>query len=133
MTVWNFRMIMRNQLHIFLSLQYNFTFWSILHDFFKLSFVISFIFFFWFHFNSKSRSKPIALFLSLCIWTIINIICSLQFYSFLLSQIYQNHTLKWLQNFIKPISNSCKDNNILIECFKHNYYSKDVKLMRIII
>ena len=42
----------------------------------------------------KSQSKPIALLLSLCIWIIINIICSLQFVSSLLSPIYQNHTLK---------------------------------------
>ena len=44
-----------------------------------------------------------------------------------------NHTLKWVQNFIKLVSNSCKGNNMLIECFRHNYYSKDVKLMKIII
>ena len=57
----------------------------------------------------------------------------LQFDSSLLSSIYQKHTLKWLQNFIKLVSNSYKGNNMLIECFRHNYYSKDVKLMRIII
>ena len=90
------------------SLQHNSTFCSISHDnvkwkylIFNLSFVISSISFSWFHFNylqinSKSRSKPIALLLSLCIWIIINIICCLQFDSSLLSPIYQNHTLKWL-------------------------------------
>ena len=103
---------------------------------FRLLFAISPISFSWFHFNylqinSKCRSKPIALLLSLCIWIIINFI--LQFDSSLLSPIYQNHTLKWLQNFIKLVSNSCKGKNMLIECFRHNYYSKDVKLMRIII
>ena len=105
---------------------------------FRLLFAISFISFSWFHFNylqinSKSQSKPIALLLSLCIWIIINFICSLQFDSSLLLPIYQNHTLKWLQNFIKLVSNSCKGKNMLIECFRHNYYSKDVKLMRIIL
>ena len=103
---------------------------------FQLFFVISSISFFWIHLNhlqinSKSRSKPIALLLSLCIWIFINFICSLQFDSSLVSPIYQNHTLKWLQNFIKLVSNSCKGNNMLIEYFKHNYYSKDVKLVRI--
>ena len=83
--------------------------------------------------TSKSQSKLIALLLSLCIWIIINFICFLQFDSFLLSPIYQNNTLKWLQNFIKLVSNFCKGNNMLIECFMHNYYSKDVILMRIII
>ena len=83
--------------------------------------------------SSKSQSKPIALFLSLCIWIIINFICFLQFDSSLLTQIYQYHTLKWLQNFIKLVNNSYKGKNMLIECFKHNYYPKDVKLMRIII
>ena len=88
---------------------------------FQLLFVISSISSSWFHFNylqinSKSRSKPIALLFSLCIWIIINFICSLQFDSFLLSPIYQNHTLKWLQKFIKLVSNSCKGNNMLIEC-----------------
>ena len=104
---------------------------------FQLLFVISPISFSWFHFNylqinSKSWFKPIALLLSLCIWIIINFICSLQFDSSLLSLIYQIYTLKWLQNFIKLVSNSCKD-NMLIECFRRNYYLKDVKLMRIII
>ena len=56
---------------------------------------------------------------------------SIWFISFVTS--YKKHTLKWLQNFIKLVSNSCKGNNMLIECFRHNYYSKDVKLMRIII
>ena len=105
---------------------------------FRILFAISLISFSWFHFNylqinSKSRSKPIALLLSLCIWIIINFICFLQFDSSLLSPIYQNHTLKWLQNFIKLVSNSYKDKNMLIECFRHNYYSKDVKLVRIIL
>ena len=105
---------------------------------FRLLFAISLISFSWFHFNylqinSKSQSKPIELLLSLCIWIIINFICFLQFDSSLLSPIYQNHTLKWLQNFIKLVSNSYKSKNMLIECFMHNYYSKDVKLMRIII
>ena len=68
---------------------------------FQLFFVISSFSFFWFHFNylqinSKSQSKPMALLISLCIWIIINFICFLQFDSFLLSPIYQNHTLKWL-------------------------------------
>ena len=83
--------------------------------------------------SSKSQSKLIALLLSLCIWIIISFICFLQFDSSLLLPIYQKHTLKWLQNFIKLVSNSCKGNTMLIECFRHNYYSKDVKLMRIII
>ena len=127
-------------------------FWFISHDYanfphvhaklknmvFQLLFVISPISFSWFHFhylqiNSKSQSKPIALLLSLCIWIIINFTCSLQFDSSFLSPIYQNHTMKWLQNFIKLVSNSCKGNNMLIECFRHNYFSKDVKLIRIII
>ena len=99
---------------------------------------ISSISFSWFHFNylqinSKSQYKPIALLLSLCIWIIINFTCSLQFDSSFLSLIYQNHTMKWLKNFIKLVSNSCKGNNMLIECFRHNYCSKDVKLIRIII
>ena len=105
---------------------------------FQLVFVIYPISFSWFHFHyfqisSKSQSKPIALLLSLCIWIIINFICFLQFDSSLLSPIYQNHALKWLQNFIKLVSNSCKGNNMLIECFRHNCYSKYVKLVRIII
>ena len=126
------------------GLQHKSTFWSISHSHAKwkyLIFKLSFCHFF--HFllliplqlspNPKSWSKPIALLFSLCIWIIINFICSFQFDSSLLSSIYQNHTLKWLQNFIKLVSNSCKGNNMLTECFRHNYYSKDVKLMRIII
>ena len=127
-------------------------FYFILHDYakishghaklknmlFRLLFAIFPIFSFLIHlyhlqFSSKSQSKPIALLFSLCIWIIINFICFLQFDSSLLSPIYKKHTLKWLQNFIKLVSNSCKGNNMLIECFRHNYYSKDVKLMRIII
>ena len=105
---------------------------------FRLFFAISPISSFLIHlyhlqFNSKSQSKPIALLLSLCIWIILYFICFLQFDSSLLSQIYQNHTLKWLQNFIKLVSNSCKGNNMLIECFRHNYYLKDVNLIRIIV
>ena len=67
--------------------------------------------------SSKAWSKCISLLLSLCFWIIINFICFLQLDSSLLSQIYQKHTLKWLQNFIKLVSNSCKGNNMLIECF----------------
>ena len=145
-----FCMVMRNQLWDFPLIYNKNVFLSISHDcvkfshdhakwkyiIFQLFFVISSISFFWIHLNhlqinSKSRSKPIALLLSLCIWIFINFICSLQFDSSLVSPIYQNHTLKWLQNFIKLVSNSCKGNNMLIECFKHNYYSKDVKLVRI--
>ena len=37
------------------------------------------------------------------------------------------------KNFIKLVSNSCKGKHMLIECFRYNYYSKYVKLMRIII
>ena len=33
----------------------------------------------------------------------------------------------------KTCSNSCKGNNMLIECFRHNYYLKDVNLIRIIV
>ena len=152
MIVRNFHMVMRNQFSIFpFELQQK-SLCSISRDcanflhvhakwkniVFQLIFVISSISFFWFHFNylqinSKSQSKPIALLISLCIWIIINFIYSFQFNSSILSPIYQNHTLKWLQNFIKLVSNSCKGNNMLIECFRHNYYSKDVKLMRIII
>ena len=128
------------------------SFWSILHDcakishghaklknmLFRLLFAISPISSFLIHLHhlqlsSKDWSKLITLLLSLCIWIIINFICFLQFDSSLLAQIYQKHTLKWLQNFIKLVSNSCKGNNMLIECFRHNYYSKDVKFMRIII
>ena len=109
-------------------------FWFILHDYANFSHVhakwekhsfstafaissISSISFSWFHFNylqinSKSQSKSIALLLSLCIWIIINFTCSLQFDSSFLSPIYQNHTMKWLQNFIKLVSNSCKGNNM---------------------
>ena len=152
MTVENFRMVMQNKFSVFPLSCNQILFWSISHDcanfphvhakwkniVFQFLFAISSISFFWFHFNylqinSKSQSKPMALLISLCIWIIINFICFLQFDSFLLSPIYQNHTLKWLQNFIKLVSNSCKGNNMLIECFRYNYYSKDVKLMRIII
>ena len=128
--VWlqNFRMIAKFS-HDHANLQ---------HLVFKLLFVIYFIFFFWLHLNylqisNKSWSKLIILILLLCIWIIINIICLLQIDSFFLSPIYQNHTLKWLQNFIKLVNNSYKSNNLLIEYFKYNYCSKDVKLMRIAI
>ena len=132
MTVQNFRMVMRNHFSRFPCILQPSLFCFISHDcakishdhaksknmLFRLLFAISLISFSWFHFNylqinSKSQSKPIAL--------------------LLLSPIYQKHTLKWLQNFIKLVSNSCKGNNMLIECFRHNYYSKDVKLMKIII
>ena len=110
------------------------------HLVFELLFVISSISFFWFHINYLKLAQispnpdPNQLhYFQLCIWIIINIICSLQFDSSLLSPIYQNHILKWFQKFIKLFSNSCKDYNILIGYFGHNYYSKDVKLMRIII
>ena len=95
-------------------------FYFISHDyaksrnmFFRLLFAISLIssFLIYFHhlqFSSKAWSKPITLLLSLCIWIIVNFICFLQFDSSLLTQIYQNHILKWLQNFIKLVSNSCK-------------------------
>ena len=149
----NFRMVMRNQLWDFpliCSKKYLLVYfiwlceifaWSCemeIHNFSTFFFVISSISFFWIHFNhlqinSKSQSKLITLLLSLCIWIFINFIYSLQFDWSLLSPIYQNHTLKWVQNFIKLVSNSCKGNNMLIECFRHNYYSKDVKLMKIII
>ena len=151
MTVRNFRMVMRNQLLNFpLSCSQN---WLLVHfawlcEIFawlcemeihnsSTLFAIFSISFSWFHsnylqINSKFRSKPIALLLSLCIWIIINFICSFQFDSSIFSPIYQNHTLKWLQNFIKLVSNSYKG-NMLIECFMHIYYSKDVKFMRIII
>ena len=81
--------------------------------FFRLLFAISLVssFLIYFHhlqFSSKAWSKPITLLLSLCIWIIVNFICFLQFDSSLLTQIYQNHILKWLQNFIKLVSNSCK-------------------------
>ena len=46
-----------------------------------------------------------------------------------LSKLY----LEMTPNFIKLVSNSYKGNNMLIECFRHNYYSKYMKLMRIII
>ena len=136
MVVWNFRMIMQNQFWDFPLVCSINAFWSILHDFiFQLLFVISFL---WIHLNhlqinSKSRFKPITLLLSLCIWIFINFICSFQFDLSLLSPIYQNHILKWFQNFIKLVSNSCKGNNMLIGCFRHYYYSKDVKFMSIII
>ena len=152
MIVWKFCMVMRSQFSLLLfSCSQNplLVHFARLCEFFacsceienmvfQLLFVISPISFSWFHFNylqinSKSRSKPIALLLLLCIWIIINFICSFQFDSSLLSPIYQNHTLKWLQHFLKLVSNFCKGNNMLIECFRHNYYSKDVKLMRIII
>ena len=145
MIVRKFRMVMRNHFSRFPCVLHPSLFCFISHDYaklknmlFRLLFAISLISFSWFHFNyfqinSKSRSKPIALLLSLCIWIIINFICFLQFDSSLLSLIYQNHILKWLQNFIKLVSNSYKDKNMLIECFMHNYYSKDVKLMKIII
>lgn len=146
MTVRKFCMVMRNCFFTFPLVccsQNPFCFIS--HDYaklknmlFRLLFAISPISSFLIHlhhlqFNSKSQSKPIALLISLCIWIIINFICFLQFDSSFLSPIYQNHTLKWLQNFKKLVSNSCKGNNMLIACFRHNYYSKDVKLMRIII
>ena len=91
MTVWNFRMVMRNQLLDFpLSCSQNCLLvhfaWSRemkIHNFSTL-FAIFSISFSWFHsnylqINSKFRSKPIALLLSLCIWIIINFICSFQF------------------------------------------------------
>ena len=149
MTVRKFRMVMRNQFSLFpwcaatkaYSVSFRMTVW-IFHMFmqnWKTGFYNSFLQFLPFlHFDftsttSKSQSKLIALLLSLCIWIIINFICFLQFDSSFLSSIYQKHTLKWLQNLIKLVSNSYKGNNMLIECFRHNYYSKDVKLMRIII
>ena len=104
-----------------------------------LSFLLSFIPFpssFFTSTTSKSTQIPVQTY---CITSFImhldhyQIICSLQFSSSLLSPIYQIYTLKLLQNFIKLVSNSCKGNNMLIECFRHNYYSEDVKLMRIII
>ena len=153
MTVRIFRMVMRNCFSLFPLVCYSqHPFYFILHDYVKIShgheksknmlfrllFAISLIFSFLIHlhhlqFSSKAWLKPITLLLSLCIWIIINFICFLQFDSSLLSPIYQNHTLKCLQNFIKLVSISCKGKNMLIECFRHNYYSKDVKLMRIII
>ena len=115
MVVWNFRMVMRNQFLVFsLSCNQNcfLVHFARLCEFsacsyemtildFSTFFTISSISFSWFHFNylqinSKSQSKPIELLLSLCIWIIINFICSLQFDSSLLSPIYQNQTLKWL-------------------------------------
>ena len=142
MTVWNFHMIMWNRLansHLAYNIIPPFgPFFIVMRNgnIWFLSFLLSFLSFPSLDSTSttsESWSKPIALLLSLCIWIIINIICSLQFDSSLLSPIYQNHTLKWLQNFIKLVSNSCKGNNILIKCFRHSYYSKDAKPMRIII
>ena len=149
MTMRKFRMVIRNQFSIFpwcaAAKAHSISSRTIARIFcmfmrnWKTWFFNSFLQFIPFlHFDStsttsKSQSKPIALFLSLCIWIIINFICFLQFDSSLLLSIYQKHTLKWLQNFIKLVSNSYKGNNMLIECFMHNYYSKDVKHMRIII
>ena len=100
-----FHMIMRNQPWGFPFVCNKNSFWSISHSharfshdhtkwkylIFQLFFVISSISFFWIHLNhlqinSKSRSKSIALLISLCIWIFINFICSLQFDSSLCHQ-----------------------------------------------
>ena len=127
MTMQKFRMVMRNHFSHFPYVLQPSLFCFISHDYakilhghaklknmlFRLLLAISPISSFLIHLHhlqlsSKSQSKLIALLLSLCIWIIINFICFLQFDSSPLSPIYQNHTLKWLQNFIKLISNSCK-------------------------
>ena len=110
MIVQNFRMVMRNQILDFpLSCSQNWLLvhfawlceifaWSRemeIHNFSTL-FAIFSISFSWFHsnylqINSKFRSKPIALLLSLCIWIIINFICSFQFDSSLFHQFIKSY------------------------------------------
>ena len=72
---------------------------------------------YFFHYTFRSSSTLFVLFNS------IHLFCH---------QFIKINTLKWLQNFIKLVSNYCKDNNILIGYFRHNYYSTDVNFMRII-
>ena len=137
MTVRNFSMVMRNQFSLFPFSYSQNPFCSISHDYANFShvhakwknivFSTPFCHFFHFFLLIPLQLPPNqlqTLIKTNCITSFImylDTICSLQFYSSLLSQIYHNYTLKWLQNFIKLISNSCKGNNILIECFKHNY------------
>ena len=145
MTMQNFRMVMWNQFSLFpfelqpKSFMFHFTrlcgFSSCSCEMEKHSFSTPFCHFFNFFLLSPLQLPPNQLQIPIqtdCIASF-NFICFLEFDSSLLSPIYQNHTLKWLQDFIKLVSNSCKGNNMLIECFTHNYYSKYVKLMRIII
>ena len=125
-------------LTILICLRHNSTFWSILHShakwkylIFKLSFVIFSISSFWIHLNylqisSKSRSKYIASSLSSILFALLNFIS-------LLSLNASKITLKSLQNFTKIISISCKGNNVLLGHIRHNYYSKGMQFMRIII
>ena len=144
-TVQNFRMAMRNQFSFFPLSCSQIHFWSISHDcanfphvhakwkniVFQLLFAISPISFFCIHlnhlqFNSKTWSKCIAFSSSSTLFTFIDSIL-------LLSLNTSKITLKYLQNFTKTISISCKGSNVLLEHIRHNYYSKGMKLMRIII
>ena len=145
MAVRNFRMIMRNQLWNSPLVCSTNAFWSIshshakfLHDhakwkylIFQLLFFISSISFFWIHLNhlqisSKSWSKCIAFSSSSTLFTLLNFI---SFLSLNASKI----TLKYLQNFTKTISISCKGNNVLLVHIRYNYYSKSMEFMGIII
>ena len=119
--------------------------WSISHDcakishdhakwkyiIFQLIFDISSISFFWIHLNhlqiiSKAWSKCIASSSSSTSFALFNSIS-------LLSLNASKITLKYFQNFTKTSSISCKGNNVLLEHIRHNYYSKGMELMRIII
>ena len=118
-----------------LGLQHKSTFWSILHShakflhdhakwkylIFKLLFVISSNSFFWIHLqiNSKYWSKYIE---SSSSSTLFSLLSSISLLSLNDSKI----TLKYLQNFIKTISISCKGNDVLLRHIMHNYYSKGI-------
>ena len=150
MIVRNFRVVMRNQFSLLpFELQPKSssgpfrTFVRILRMFMRnwktwfFNFFLPFLpFLFLDSTSTTSKSTPNQLQIPVqtnCITSFIVHLDHHRFDSSLLSLIYQNHTLKWLQNFIKHVSNSYKGKNMLIECFRHNYYSKDVKLIRIII
>ena len=75
----------------------------------------------------------LAQFAQLCKLAIYGFWTPLQFNSYLLSLNVLKSHLEMTPNLIKLVSNFCKGNNILIELFRHNYYLKDVKLMKIII
>ena len=129
MTVWNFRMIMQNQLGNFplFTTQFHFLVHSYDHAkwkylIFKLSFVVSSISSFWIHLNylkisSKSWSKYIVSSSSSTLFALLDSIS-------LLSLNASKITLKYLQNFTKIISISCKANNVLLGHIKHNTTQK---------
>ena len=135
MIVWKFRMAMRNLFRVFL-LSYNqncflvhfvrlceIFAWSCEMEILNLS-TLFFHFFYFFLLNPpQSPSNQLQSLVQVhCFFLIIHIVLP-----------SSKITLKYLKNFTKTNSIYCKGNNVLFGHIRHNYYSKGMEFMIIII